>query len=99
MGGPGEEIKMNQSPTRALAQFAAELTYEKIPASVIEHSKICLLDTLGCGLFGSTLPWARIVADFTRELGEKQESTVWGRDFKVSAPNAALSEWDRRPFF
>jgi len=82
---------MNQSPTRALAQFAAELTYGKIPVSVIEHAKICLLDTLGCGLFGSTLPWARIVADFTRELGEKQESTVWGRDFKVSAPNAALS--------
>lgn len=82
---------MNQSPTRALAQFASELTYEKVPTSVIEHAKICLLDTFGCGLFGSTLPWARIVADFARELGEKQESTVWGRDFKVSAPNAALA--------
>ncbi len=82
---------MNPSPTRALAEFAAELTYEKIPASVIEHTKLCLLDTLGCGLFGSTLPWARIVADFARDLGEKQESVVWGRDFKVSAPNAALA--------
>ena len=82
---------MNESPTRALAQFASELTYGKIPESVIEHAKICLLDTFGCGLFCSTLPWARIVADFARELGEKQESTVWGRDFKVSAPNAALA--------
>ena len=60
---------MNQSPTRALAQFASELTYDQIPASVIEHTKICLLDTFGCGLFGSTLPWARIVADFTRGVG------------------------------
>jgi 2-methylcitrate dehydratase PrpD len=57
----------------------------------MEHAKICLLDTFGCGLFGSTLPWARIVADFARDLGEKQESVVWGRDFKVSAPNAALA--------
>lgn len=82
---------MNQSPTRALAQFASELTYEKVPKYVIEHAKICLLDTFGCGLFGSTLPWARIVADFARELGEKQEAAVWGRDFKVCAPNAALA--------
>ena len=82
---------MNQEPTRALAQFAAELTYDKIPPPVIEHIKICLLDTFGCGLFGSTLPWARVVADFAQDLGGKQESTVWGRHFKVSAPNAALS--------
>ena len=82
---------MNKEPTRALAQFSAELTYDKIPQPVIEHIKICLLDTFGCGLFGSTLPWARVVADFAQDLGGKQESIVWGRHFKVSAPNAALS--------
>ena len=82
---------MNQEPTRALAQFSAELTYDKIPPPVIEHIKICLLDTFGCGLFGSTLPWARVVADFAQDLGGKQESAVWGRHFKVSASNAALS--------
>ncbi len=82
---------MNKEPTRELARFVAELTYEKIPPPVIEHIKLCLLDTLGCGLFGSTLPWARIVADFAQDLGGKRESTVWGHNFKVSAPNAALA--------
>jgi 2-methylcitrate dehydratase PrpD len=82
---------MNASPTRALAQFAAELRYDKIPPAVAAHAKLCLLDTFGCGLFGSALPWAKIVADFARELGGKEESTVWGRPFKVSAPNAALA--------
>jgi 2-methylcitrate dehydratase PrpD len=82
---------MNDQPTGALARFAAELTYDKIPQSVIEHVKLCTLDTFGCGLFGSTLPWSRIVASFAQDLGGKQESTVWGRDFKVSAPNAALA--------
>lgn len=77
--------------TRALARFAAELTYEAVPPPVIEHVKLCLIDTLGCGLFGSTLPWSKIVADFARDLGGKRESTVWGRRFKVSAPNAALA--------
>jgi aconitate decarboxylase len=82
---------MSQSPTRDLARFAAELSYEKIPHPVIDHIKLCLLDTFGCGLFGSTLPWAMIVADFVWEQGGKEESTVWGRDFKVPAPNAALA--------
>jgi aconitate decarboxylase len=82
---------MHREPTRALAQFAAQLTYDKIPASVIEHAKLCLLDTVGCGLFGSTLPWSRILADFARDLGGRQESTIWGRDFQASASNAALA--------
>jgi len=82
---------MNGGPTRALAQFAAELGYDKIPPSVIEHIKLCLLDTFACGLFGSGLPWARTVASFARDLGGEQESIVWGRDFKVSASNAALA--------
>ena len=82
---------MHREPTRALAQFAATLTYDKIPPSVIENIKLCLLDTFGCGLFGSTLVWSRIVADFAQDLGGKQESTIWGRDFKASPPNAALA--------
>ena len=82
---------MHREPTRALAQFAATLTYDKIPPPVIENIKLCLLDTFGCGLFGSTLVWSRIVADFAQDLGGKQESTIWGRDFKVSPPNAALA--------
>ncbi|MFC1976812.1 MmgE/PrpD family protein [Chloroflexota bacterium] len=82
---------MAEEATRALARFAAELTFEKIPPPVIEHVKLCFLDTIGCGLFGSTLPWTRIVADFARDLGGKRESTVWGRRFKVLAPNAALA--------
>jgi 2-methylcitrate dehydratase PrpD len=82
---------MHSKPTRALAQFAAQLTYDKIPPSVIDHIKLCLLDTFGCGLFGSTLPWSRIVAEFAQELGGKQESTIWGRDVRVSASNAALA--------
>lgn len=82
---------MSEGPTRVLARFAADLTYAKIPSTVIDHIKLCLLDTFGCGLFGSTLPWAGVVADFALDLDGKEESTVWGRNFKVLAPNAALA--------
>ncbi|UCF92500.1 MAG: MmgE/PrpD family protein [Desulfobacterales bacterium] len=82
---------MKQVSTQALAQFVSDLTYAKIPSAVIERVKLCILDTLGCALFGSTLPWAKIVAEFAQDLGGKQEATIWGRDFKVSAANAALA--------
>jgi aconitate decarboxylase len=81
---------MDNGPTRALARFSAGLTYDAIPPSVIDHIKLCILDSLGCGLFGSTLTCPRIIADFTHSLGGRQESAVWGHRFRVSAPNAAL---------
>lgn len=82
---------MTHEPTKELAQFAAELTYDKIPPSVIEHIKLCVLDTIGCGVFGSTLPGSKIIANFVHKLGGIQESIVWGHNFKVSAANACLS--------
>ena len=78
-------------PTEALARFSAELNFEQIPSNAIEKIKLCLLDTFGCGLYGSSLPWSGIVADFALELGGARESAVWGRDFKVSVSNAALA--------
>src|SRR5262249_19576485 len=50
----------------------------------------CLLDTLGCGLFGATLPWSGQVADFAAELGGPPEATLWGRAERLPAANAAL---------
>ena len=82
---------MKQKTTQELACFASGLTYGKIPPPVIQHIKLCLLDTFGCGLFGSTLPWVRIVADFAHDLDGIPQSTVWGRDFRVIASNAALA--------
>jgi aconitate decarboxylase len=81
-----------QNPlTQKMAHFAAHLNYSDIPPVVRDHMKLCLLDTLGCGLFGSTLPWGKILSEFAADLGGKQESTLLGRPSKVSAPNAALA--------
>lgn len=81
-----------QNPlTRRLASFAADLHYSDIPGEVLDHMKLCLLDTAGCGLFGSTLPWGKILAEFAVELGGGQDATLFGKPHKVSAPNAALA--------
>ena len=43
---------MPAETTQALAQFAASLTYDDIPASAREQTKNLLLDTLACALAG-----------------------------------------------
>ena len=40
--------------TRDLARFAAGLRFEHIPAPVIDHVKLCILDGLGVALFGTS---------------------------------------------
>ena len=39
-------------PTQVLARFAAELTYDAIPAAAREHTKNLALDALACALAG-----------------------------------------------
>ena len=45
------------TPTRTLAAFASTLSYEAIPTAVREATKQYLLDTIGCGIYGSHTPW------------------------------------------
>ncbi len=44
-----------------LAAFATGLRYDDIPAAVIERARQCLVDAVGCAMFGMTLPWSRIL--------------------------------------
>jgi len=76
--------------THTLAEFAASLSYDDIPPEVVAHAKLCLLDTLGCGLFGSTLPWVRIVAETVEEVDQGRVAVLWGTPNTASAPGAAL---------
>ena len=79
------------SPTKRLARFAANLTFSDIPSTVVDHIKLCLLDTVGCGVFGSTLPWGKILVEFAREQGGSEEAVLFGTAYKVPCANAALA--------
>ena len=60
---------MENPLTQKLAHFASHLNYSDIPPRVRDHMKLCVLDTLGCGLFGSILPWGKILSEFAVDLG------------------------------
>lgn len=77
-------------PTRELAAFVAGLRFEAIPPPVIEKAKACVLDALGCMLFGATLPWTRIVAEVVREEGGAPQATLIGGAGRTSVSQAVL---------
>ncbi|MFN8721632.1 MAG: MmgE/PrpD family protein [Rhodospirillales bacterium] len=54
--------------TDTLARWITGPDPARLPADVGAHLKLAILDTLGCGLFGSTQPWSRHAADAAREM-------------------------------
>jgi aconitate decarboxylase len=79
------------SPTQTLAQYVSALSYKKVPQEVVSHIKLCLIDSLGCALFGSTLPWGKIITSFTKEMGKGKGALIWGDGTEVPSTNAPLA--------
>jgi 2-methylcitrate dehydratase PrpD len=76
--------------TRGIAQFVSNLRYEDVPAPVLERIKLLMLDSLGCALYGASLPWTRILQDTLTQVDSTRDCAVWGTKLKLSAPHAAL---------
>jgi 2-methylcitrate dehydratase PrpD len=64
--------------TQALAQFAARLRYEDVPARVRDHCKNLLLDALACAVAGRLGEETGQVAALAAALGQSNESSVIG---------------------
>ena len=77
--------------TRAIADFVADLTYDRIPGEVIARIKLLMLDALGCALFGTGLEWSRILLRTLARLDRSPACAVWGTAQRLSAPHAALA--------
>jgi 2-methylcitrate dehydratase PrpD len=78
------------SPTRVLADFASALEFPSIPPVTIAQAKLSILDTLGCAIYGSTLPWVTMLRRFVMSEGGKPVATLWGSSLLTSATQAAL---------
>lgn len=85
-------VAVSEAPgaTAVLAAYVAALRYEALPPAVIEKTKACLLDTLGCMVFGATLPWTSIVADLSREEGGAPQASLIGSNERMSVVQAVL---------
>ncbi len=78
--------------TVRLAEFAAALRYEDLPASVVQQAKDCIIDTVAASICGAAMQWSRIVIDYAERTGPGGKSRILGRSGPaVQAPAAALA--------
>lgn len=76
--------------TQAFAHFTSNLRFEDLALPLVNTVKKSLLDGIGCGLYGSGLPWCQIVNQFIKEERGKRESTLWSQKFKGPSANVSL---------
>ncbi|MBV7482134.1 MmgE/PrpD family protein [Bordetella sp. BOR01] len=77
--------------TQELAAFIAGLKPGDIPGKTREILDHALVDALGCGLYGLTTPWGRVMAEFAREQQGPAEAALWGCGTRISAVNTVLA--------
>lgn len=76
---------------RTLSEFAAALTYERIPNAVVERAKAIIIDTIAASAYGASFPWSRIVTEYVKRTSAPGNAIVWGTELRVRAPMAALA--------
>ena len=86
----GSPSPLLENATRDLAQFAAALRFEDIPREAVECIKLSVLDSIGCCLFGATLPWTRKVAALVEGEGAQPVASLMGMGRKSSVSLAVL---------
>lgn len=80
----------HESATAALAAFASGLAFDDIPKDVVEKAKLCLLDTVGCCIYGSTLSFMKTLTNVVLAEGGAAVATILGTPHRTSASQAAL---------
>ena len=76
--------------TKRIAEYVVTASLEDFPAEAVEAAKGAIIDCLGCMLAGSVEPLADVLCEYVKSTGGSPKSTVVGRGFKTSAPEAAL---------
>lgn len=80
-----------ESPTVHLARFASELSYDDLPLEALKAIRLGVLDLLGCGAYGATLEWTRLVQGWAVEQGAGGLAPIWGTTATATASLAALA--------
>ena len=75
--------------TLRLAEYAAKLRLEKVPADVLQRAKDTITDAVGTIVFGYDLPWSRIIVAQACRAGPGGTSRILGRGGPLVQAQAA----------
>jgi 2-methylcitrate dehydratase PrpD len=77
--------------TARLAEYAARVRYEEIPAEVLQRAKNCIADTVATILFGAQFPWSKMIITQAQRMGTGGRCVILGTGARVCATAAALA--------
>ncbi|GAA5233895.1 MmgE/PrpD family protein [Verticiella sediminum] len=77
--------------TGQLAAFVADLSADQVPDRTRRILADAVVDALGCGLYGLTTPWGRIMAEFAQAQQGPAEAALWGGGERISVLNSVLA--------
>jgi 2-methylcitrate dehydratase PrpD len=85
-------VGATDSYSQQISRFVCGLTYDDLPAAVVEAAKCHLMDVLGVGLIGSRQDVASRAAKGMAAIPQSQGRAVaWGTKFELSAEFAAIA--------
>ena len=79
------------SISKQLADFAIDLTYDRIPDEVRRETKRFLLDSLACAMGAFDHPPSKIAREVARDFGGPPDSTIFGENIKTNWSAATIA--------
>ncbi|MBU2548706.1 MAG: MmgE/PrpD family protein [Proteobacteria bacterium] len=79
-----------QCLTSGLAEFVSSLTFEDLPAAVIEKCKLCMFHSLACSFASRHFPWSQTAIDYLRDLNIDGNATLFVEGLKAPSPDIAF---------
>ncbi|MCC7079512.1 MAG: MmgE/PrpD family protein [Burkholderiales bacterium] len=76
--------------TQRLAEFAIETKSSGVPGDVMDAARDALIDTLGCGIVGSTEEVGEIALRYVSGMQARREASVWGTHVATTMAEAAF---------
>ena len=76
--------------TAALAAFGSQLELSDIPEAVVAKARLCLLDTVGCCVYGSALPPVQMLVKMVLAEGARPVASLLGTPHRSAPAHAAL---------
>ena len=82
---------MDKTISEVLSEFVVSQRFEDLPSEVVSEVKDHILDVTGAIIAAYDQESTKIVVEYVRSMGGKEQSTVIVHGDKVMAPNAALA--------
>src|SRR5258708_2425345 len=85
------ESRVIQTYSQPLSDWVAAARYEDLPAAVVEHTRLRILDVFGLVLAGLATPFGRSVREAVLALNPGGPSRILGSGDRTSPGGAALA--------